>query len=134
MFFPRVNDFKTVTGATRSGFERDSPNSEKAIMAQELLSHLRRTAPASRANRRVSPRKGGGWMSNKPYAETIVRRIRSEFVEMPGLSLTLTQAQRLFGLDQVLCDAVLRTLVDTGFLLQTQRGTFMRYDAGSPVR
>ena len=73
-------------------------------------------------------------MSNKPYAETIVRRIRSEFVEMPGLSLTLTQAQRLFGLDQVLCDAVLRTLVDTGFLLQTQRGTFMRYDAGSPVR
>jgi hypothetical protein len=34
----------------------------------------------------------------------------------------------------VLCDAVLRTLVDTGFLLQTQRGTFMRYDAGSPAR
>jgi hypothetical protein len=73
-------------------------------------------------------------MSKKPYADTIVRRIRSEFVEMPGLSLTLTQAQRLFGLDQVLCDSVLRTLVETGFLLQTQRGTFMRYDAGSPVR
>jgi hypothetical protein len=39
-------------------------------------------------------------------------RIQAEFVEMPGLKLTLSQASRLFNLDRTECERVLSTLVD----------------------
>jgi Fic family protein len=48
------------------------------------------------------------------------RRIRSEYLEMPGLSLTARQAQRLFGADEHTCVALLEDLVARGFL--TRRG------------
>ena len=41
--------------------------------------------------------------------EILLRRIRAEFEEMPGLSVTLEQAMRLFGLSR---DAMSRILVD----------------------
>jgi hypothetical protein len=44
------------------------------------------------------------------------RRIRAEFVEMPGLKLTLPQAARLFNLEQARCERVLGALVDDGAL------------------
>ena len=43
-------------------------------------------------------------------------RVRSEFVDMPGLRLTITQAQRLFGLDDVTCEQVIEALVNAAFL------------------
>ena len=43
-------------------------------------------------------------------------RIESEFREMPGLTLTLPEAARLFSLDASLCERVLRTLVHAGHL------------------
>ncbi len=66
--------------------------------------------------------------------DDIIRRIRGEFLEMPGLSLTLTQAQRLLGLDRLSCDRLLNALVERGFLFRTHDGMFIRYDAGSPLR
>jgi hypothetical protein len=48
--------------------------------------------------------------------ENLVRRIRSEFREIPGLRLTSAQAERLWGLDRVTCDAVVRHLTDTRVL------------------
>jgi hypothetical protein len=39
--------------------------------------------------------------------EDICRRIRGEYIEMPGLRLTVTQAQRLWGLDRTACETVL---------------------------
>ena len=39
-------------------------------------------------------------------------RIQAEFVEMPGLKLTLPQASRLFNLERTVCERVLGTLVD----------------------
>jgi hypothetical protein len=56
----------------------------------------------------------------------LVRRIRGEFLEMPGLRLTEPQAQRLWSLDPASCRAVLGSLVDTGFLTQTRDGAFVR--------
>lgn len=35
---------------------------------------------------------------------------------MPGLLLTLAQAQQLWGLDAITCSALLTALVDSGFL------------------
>ena len=42
----------------------------------------------------------------------LVNRVWSEFQEMPGLCLTLRQAQRLFGVDADLCGQVLDALVE----------------------
>ena len=56
--------------------------------------------------------------------ETLVMRVKTEYVEMPGLSLTLPQAQRLLGLDGVTCQTLLRDLVDSGFLVSTSNGRF----------
>ena len=47
---------------------------------------------------------------NVPSPE-LLRRIRAEYLEMPGLRLTAPQAQCLFGLDPETCDAV-STLLD----------------------
>jgi hypothetical protein len=62
----------------------------------------------------------------------VVRRIRGEFLEMPGLRLTPQQAQRLWRLDEMACDAVLDALVDARFLARTRDGAFVREDANSP--
>jgi DNA-binding IclR family transcriptional regulator len=52
----------------------------------------------------------------------------SHFLEMPGLLLTLPQAQRLFGLDPDTCRRTLDALVRTGFLSLTPRGMYGRSD------
>lgn len=43
-------------------------------------------------------------------------RVRAEFREMPGLTLTLPQAARLFSIDPERCERVLATLVEAGYL------------------
>jgi hypothetical protein len=56
----------------------------------------------------------------------LLHRIRGEFLEMPGLHLTLPQAARLWHLDVETTDRALRTLIADGFLRQTARGSFSR--------
>jgi hypothetical protein len=55
-----------------------------------------------------------------------LRRVKGEFLEMPGLKLTASQAQRLWGLDRESCEALLGALVDARFLARTPEGAFMR--------
>ena len=66
--------------------------------------------------------------------EDIVRRVRGEFLEMPGLRLTEPQARRLWALEPSLCNAVLSELVANGFLLRTRDGAFVRVDVASPIK
>lgn len=61
--------------------------------------------------------------------EQIAARVRSEYLEMPGLCLTREQARCLWGLDGELCDQVLAYLMDSGFLTETVHATFVRADA-----
>ena len=56
----------------------------------------------------------------------VVDRVRSEFVEMPGMQLTLPQATRLWNLGADDCRSVIDALVDVGFLMWTPRRTVMR--------
>ena len=58
---------------------------------------------------------------DEPAARELLSRVRGEFMEMPGLRLNLPQAQRLWALDAVSCEAVLETLVETGVLASTRR-------------
>ena len=55
-----------------------------------------------------------------------VTRVRAEFIEMPGMRLTIPQASRLWGLDQGACRAVVDTLVHGGFLYRTCAGLVAR--------
>ena len=66
--------------------------------------------------------------------EDMLRRIRGEYREMPGLRLTTAQAQRLWSLDCASCQSVLRRLVQEHFLWRTSDGTFVRYDGDSPAQ
>ena len=58
----------------------------------------------------------------------VLGRVKGEYLEMPGLRLTIAQAQRLWGLDRSVCDALLGALVDTKFLFRTRDGAFVRSD------
>ena len=65
--------------------------------------------------------------------EQMLRRIQGEFLEMPGLRLTSRQAQRLWNLDEIICESLLAALVDVQFLVQTADGLFVqRTDFNSP--
>ncbi len=58
----------------------------------------------------------------------VVERVRGEFLEMPGLRLTLPQAARLWGLDLPSCEEVLEVLVRSSFLRRTPSGAVTRSD------
>jgi hypothetical protein len=54
----------------------------------------------------------------------LMHRIWDEFDEMPGTSLTLPQASKLFGVPIEVCDRILVTLVRDGRLHRTKDGRF----------
>ena len=58
----------------------------------------------------------------------LLDRVRSEFMEMPGLQLTVAQASRLWGLDPSASRLVIDALVEASFLRWTDRGTVIRID------
>lgn len=49
----------------------------------------------------------------------VTTRCKGEFLEMPGLRLTLPQAARFLGIDAVTCERALEQLVLAGFLRKT---------------
>ena len=57
-------------------------------------------------------------------SSALLRRIRAEYLEMPGLRLTAPQAQCLFGLDSETWDAALAALLDAKFLSRTHNSLF----------
>jgi hypothetical protein len=57
---------------------------------------------------------------------TVVDRVRMDFVEMPGMELTLPQAVRLWSLGMDDCRCVIDALVDAGFLAWTPKRTIVR--------
>ena len=63
----------------------------------------------------------------QPHATGLIaERVRGEFREMPGLTLTLAQAGRLWSLDANMCTEVLTYLVGIGFLCRREDGAFCR--------
>lgn len=52
--------------------------------------------------------------------------IQNAFLDTPGLALTLKEARLLFGVDEMTCAAVLKTLVEAGVLSRTHGGSYVR--------
>ena len=57
--------------------------------------------------------------------QTLIRRVRGEYLEMPGMSLTLAQACRLWQMDAPTCQAALDMLIAERFLGLTRDGAFV---------
>jgi hypothetical protein len=69
------------------------------------------------------PRVPGG--GDPPPLESLVARIRGEYLEMPGLRLTFAQARRLWQVDVSTCEMLLGQLVREGFLCKTDNGFYI---------
>jgi hypothetical protein len=64
-------------------------------------------------------------VAERPVAD-LVYRVRAEYLEMPGLTLTRGQMRRFWLLDPSLCDAVVDVLVTSGFLRCRPDNTYAR--------
>ena len=63
-----------------------------------------------------------------------VIKIHNHFLDTPSVTLTLSQAQRRFGLDEITCDAVLNALVEARVLARTSEGAYVRFFPRNAVR
>jgi hypothetical protein len=61
-----------------------------------------------------------------PPLAALLRQVRKEYRETPGLTLTKPQAMRLFGVAPSVCAAMLRALVMENFLSRAGDGQFVR--------
>jgi DNA-binding IclR family transcriptional regulator len=61
--------------------------------------------------------------------EPVLQRIRGEYLEMPGLRLTVKQACRFWSLDEQTCARLLESLVDAGFLARIGQDGYRLSDA-----
>ncbi len=66
-------------------------------------------------------------------ADNLLQLVRGEYLDMPGLRLTRSQAARLFGLSPAVALRVLDTLSDAGFLIRLPLGGYY-YRSGSDGR
>lgn len=73
-------------------------------------------------------------MDHLVVAQRLLLRVRGEYLEMPGLRLTLPQAARLWNLDQHLALTLLEALVEAGFLARTSDGHYCRRSDGALAR
>jgi hypothetical protein len=79
------------------------------------------TTIGNRQERRRSPR---GGVHGEPSRSQLRALILGTYAEMPGLSLHLPQAARLFGLREATCLVVLSDLVRAGHLRQSGDGQY----------
>jgi hypothetical protein len=66
--------------------------------------------------------------SESKTLQELTRRIQAEYAEMPGLSVTLAQAQRLLASDRQTCTAAFKMLIGRGVLRRTAQGRYVRCD------
>jgi hypothetical protein len=81
--------------------------------------HRKRPSPRSHQNGRKTANGG------EQVPEPLKTRVRGEFLEMPGLCLTLGQACRLWDMSATDCRAVLDELITEGFLSRTPNGSYI---------
>jgi hypothetical protein len=62
------------------------------------------------------------------YITDWLQLIRAEYLEIPGLCLTKSQVQRMWGLDPDTAETLLAALVDTKFLRRTHQDAYVRAD------
>ncbi len=64
-----------------------------------------------------------------PALDALLARARGEYREMPGLQLTISQACRLWQLEQRVCEHLFQMLASEGFVVRTKDDAFMASSA-----
>jgi hypothetical protein len=85
------------------------------------------TTISQRPERRRSAR---GGVHGEPTRAQLIALILGSYAEMPGLSLHLHQAARLFGLREATCQVVLSDLVRDGRLRQSADSRYRAANSG----
>jgi hypothetical protein len=67
-------------------------------------------------------------------AFNLVERVRAEYLEMPGLSLTREQVERLCGIERANCQIVLDALIARSFLWMKPDGQYARLTESHSTR
>ena len=67
------------------------------------------------------------------HVDEAIELIQMEYIEMPGLTLTFWQAQRLWNLSDELCERALTSLTTSGFLDRTPDGAYVRRVASPAI-
>jgi hypothetical protein len=65
--------------------------------------------------------------SIESITDRTVRMVRAEYLEMPGLGLTLAQAARFFALTPHDSERVLAQLIDEGLVFRDVTGVYRRH-------
>jgi hypothetical protein len=65
-----------------------------------------------------------------PPLASLVARARGEYLEMPGLRVSVVQACRLWQVDASTCELVLDQLVLEGFLCKSDSGFYVAVGTG----
>jgi hypothetical protein len=63
--------------------------------------------------------------------DPLVARVKGEYREMPGLSVTIPQASRLWQMSPDMCKATLESLVSAKFLARTRTGLYVMHGRSS---
>jgi hypothetical protein len=58
---------------------------------------------------------------------TLFTTVQDEFLDTPGLRLTLNEAATRFGFDETMCQALLDVLLQAGVLTKARDGRYVRY-------
>lgn len=58
--------------------------------------------------------------------EALLQRARGEYLEMPGLRLTMPQAARLWDLDRATCQTLIHALTQERFLVRMADDSYVR--------
>jgi hypothetical protein len=76
----------------------------------------------------TQPPNAAGDRRNHPARRALVDRIRGEFLEMHGVSLTAWEIARLMGVPQVACERILGALIREGAVRLNLDGRYLVAD------
>jgi two-component system OmpR family response regulator len=95
------------------------------------LARIDRATILRERSERLQPRSMAAHLAARslPHqAETLslTERVKVNYLDLPGLSLTVRQAQRMWGFDEEICERVLEGLSKEGFLIRDDDGQYRR--------
>ena len=108
---------EALGGIARMSFQMNAASLPDPTLMKAIEAIGTRVAPLVRDIRE------GTLMS--PPLESLVARVRGEYLEMPGLRVTFARACRLWQLDAATCEMLLDHLVGEGFLNRTASGFYV---------
>jgi hypothetical protein len=106
------------------------PDQFKVRSQDEAVARATRTAQREHVRVWISDSDSASFRILADFRITAIDRLRAEFLEMPGLRLTIRQAERLCGIKAHACKSMLDSLVESKFLCVKADGTYARVSEG----